>query len=93
MTRASYLMESNGVVEIEITLNVLEVLIFLYFRQQSTLNLLADDHIVLTKLIYSLGIMVYAAVNAPVRFHYYTNFIRYSGLCHYNKLSIDTLFH
>ncbi len=36
------------------------------FRRELTLDLLGEDHIVLGRLVYTLGIIMYAATNAPV---------------------------
>ena len=37
-----------------------------YCRQENTLDLLGADHLVLSRLMYTLGIITYAALHAPV---------------------------
>lgn len=38
----------------------------LCFRKQNTLDLLGRDSLVLSRLVYTLGVVIHAAVNTPV---------------------------
>lgn len=39
---------------------------FFFFRKENTFDMMGEDSLILARLVYTLGVIIYAAINTPV---------------------------
>lgn len=39
----------------------------IFFRKENTFDMMAEDSLILARLVYTLGVIIYAAINTQVR--------------------------